>query len=113
MAAVRIQIRQSLDKLRRKISVEKKLQVENVPPDDPEPGMGCPERCPGITPIRARSTMFKPAMEPHYNFFYTDIFVGLITRRSYTFDDLVAGRDIPRHYTEDDLKLDLAYAHGQ
>jgi predicted HTH domain antitoxin len=31
----------------------------------------------------------------------------------YAFADLIASRDIPRHYTEDDLKLDLAYAHGQ
>jgi predicted HTH domain antitoxin len=31
----------------------------------------------------------------------------------YAFADLVASRDIPRHYTEGDLRLDLAYAHGQ
>jgi predicted HTH domain antitoxin len=31
----------------------------------------------------------------------------------YAFADLIASRDIPRHYTEDDLKLDLAYAGRQ
>jgi len=31
----------------------------------------------------------------------------------YAFADLVASRDIPRHYTEDDLSLDLEYARGQ
>jgi predicted HTH domain antitoxin len=31
----------------------------------------------------------------------------------YTFADLIASRDIPRHYTEDDVKLDLDYAGRQ
>ena len=31
----------------------------------------------------------------------------------YVFADLLASRDIPRHYTEDDLTLDLDYARGQ
>jgi predicted HTH domain antitoxin len=31
----------------------------------------------------------------------------------YAFADLIASRDIPRHYTEDDLNLDLVYARGQ
>jgi predicted HTH domain antitoxin len=31
----------------------------------------------------------------------------------YAFADLVASRNIPRHYTEDDLALDLEYARGQ
>jgi predicted HTH domain antitoxin len=31
----------------------------------------------------------------------------------YAFADLIASRDIPRHNTEDDLKLDLTYANGQ
>jgi predicted HTH domain antitoxin len=31
----------------------------------------------------------------------------------YAFANLIAGRDIPRHYTEDDLTLDLAYARRQ
>lgn len=31
----------------------------------------------------------------------------------YAFADLIASRDIPRHYTEDDLKLDLVYADRQ
>lgn len=31
----------------------------------------------------------------------------------YAFADLVASRGIPRHYTEDDLSLDLTYARGQ
>jgi predicted HTH domain antitoxin len=31
----------------------------------------------------------------------------------YAFADLVANRNIPRHYTEDDLSLDLEYARGQ
>jgi predicted HTH domain antitoxin len=31
----------------------------------------------------------------------------------YAFADLIAGRGIPRHYTEDDLTLDLAYARRQ
>ena len=31
----------------------------------------------------------------------------------YAFADLIASRDIPRHYTEDDLNLDLAYAGRQ
>ena len=31
----------------------------------------------------------------------------------YAFADLVASRNIPRHYTEDDLTLDLVYARGQ
>jgi len=31
----------------------------------------------------------------------------------YAFADLIATRDIPWHYTEDDLKLDLAYARHQ
>jgi predicted HTH domain antitoxin len=31
----------------------------------------------------------------------------------YAFADLVASRNIPRHYAEDDLSLDLEYARGQ
>jgi predicted HTH domain antitoxin len=31
----------------------------------------------------------------------------------YAFADLVANRNIPRHYSEDDLTLDLEYARGQ
>lgn len=31
----------------------------------------------------------------------------------YAFADLIASRNIPRHYGEDDLKLDLDYARGQ
>jgi len=31
----------------------------------------------------------------------------------YAFADLIAGRGIPSHYTEDDLTLDLAYARRQ
>jgi predicted HTH domain antitoxin len=31
----------------------------------------------------------------------------------YILADLIANRDIPRHYTEDDLTLDLVYARGQ
>jgi predicted HTH domain antitoxin len=31
----------------------------------------------------------------------------------YAFADLVANRNIPRHYTEDDLSLDLEYVRGQ
>jgi predicted HTH domain antitoxin len=31
----------------------------------------------------------------------------------YAFADLIASRNIPRHYTEDDLSLDLEYARGQ
>ena len=31
----------------------------------------------------------------------------------YAFADLIASRDIPRHYTEDDLTLDLVYARRQ
>ena len=31
----------------------------------------------------------------------------------YAFADLIASRDIPRHYTEDDLTLDLVYGRGQ
>lgn len=31
----------------------------------------------------------------------------------YFFADLLSGRNIPRHYTEDDLTLDLDYARGQ
>ncbi len=31
----------------------------------------------------------------------------------YFFADVLAGRNIPRHYTEDDLTLDLDYARGQ
>ncbi len=31
----------------------------------------------------------------------------------YAFADLIAGRGIPRHYTEDDLNLDAAYARRQ
>ena len=31
----------------------------------------------------------------------------------YAFAELVASRNIPRHYTEDDLTLDLDYARGQ
>jgi predicted HTH domain antitoxin len=31
----------------------------------------------------------------------------------YTFADLVTSRQIPRHYTEDELTQDLDYARGQ
>ena len=31
----------------------------------------------------------------------------------YAFSDLLASRNISRHYTEDDLTLDLDYARGQ
>lgn len=31
----------------------------------------------------------------------------------YAFADLVTGRNIPRHYTDGDLALDLDYARGQ
>ena len=31
----------------------------------------------------------------------------------YAFSDLIASRDIPRHYAEDDLNLDAAYTCGQ
>ena len=31
----------------------------------------------------------------------------------YVFADLIASRNIPRHYTDDDLNLDLVYARGQ
>ena len=31
----------------------------------------------------------------------------------YAFADLIASRDIPRHYTEDDLTLDLVFARRQ
>ena len=31
----------------------------------------------------------------------------------YAFADLIASRNIPRHYTDDDLSLDLEYARGQ
>jgi predicted HTH domain antitoxin len=31
----------------------------------------------------------------------------------YAFADLIASRDIPRHYSEDDLNLDAAYARRQ
>jgi predicted HTH domain antitoxin len=31
----------------------------------------------------------------------------------YAFADLVTSRNIPRHYTESDLTLDLEYARGQ
>jgi predicted HTH domain antitoxin len=31
----------------------------------------------------------------------------------YAFGDLIASRDVPRHYTDDDLTLDLEYARGQ
>ena len=31
----------------------------------------------------------------------------------FTFAELVTSRNIPRHYTEDDLTLDLDYARGQ
>ena len=31
----------------------------------------------------------------------------------YGFADLIASRDIPRHYSEDDLTLDLIYARRQ
>lgn len=31
----------------------------------------------------------------------------------FIFADLVTGRDLPRHYTEEDLAQDLEYARGQ
>jgi predicted HTH domain antitoxin len=31
----------------------------------------------------------------------------------YAFADLIGDRNIPRHYTEDDLRHDLDYARGQ
>jgi predicted HTH domain antitoxin len=31
----------------------------------------------------------------------------------YSFSELVASRGIPRHYTDDDLTIDLEYARGQ
>jgi predicted HTH domain antitoxin len=31
----------------------------------------------------------------------------------YAFADLIASRNIPKHYTEDDLTLDLDFAHGR
>jgi hypothetical protein len=31
----------------------------------------------------------------------------------YVFADILLGRNIPRHYNEDDLALDLDYARGQ
>jgi predicted HTH domain antitoxin len=31
----------------------------------------------------------------------------------YAFADLIGGRNIPRHFTEEDLDLDMVYARGQ